>query len=71
MNKKRQRPERAESGESKRTPGSARTTSPTTGFTRATEFNPDYSYVRKDLKRIAILAASFIALLVVLAVFLR
>ena len=35
------------------------------------EFNPDYSYVRKDLKRIGILAVSFIAILAVLAIFLR
>ncbi len=31
------------------------------------EFNPDYSYVIADLKRIAILAASFIAVLVALS----
>jgi hypothetical protein len=31
-----------------------------------TEWNPDYSYVRADLRRIAILASSFILLLVVL-----
>lgn len=36
-----------------------------------TEFNPDYSPVIKDLKRIGILAASFIGLLVVLSFFLR
>ncbi len=35
------------------------------------EFNPDYSYVKRDLKRIAILAASFIIILVVLSFFLR
>lgn len=37
----------------------------------STEFNPDYSPVIKDLKRIGILAASFIGLLVVLSFFLR
>jgi|YNPNPStandDraft_1061719.scaffolds.fasta_scaffold00200_28 hypothetical protein len=31
------------------------------------EFNPDYSYVISDLKRIGILAVSFIAILVVLS----
>jgi len=31
------------------------------------EFNPDYSYVIKDLKRIGILAGSFFAILIVLA----
>ena len=35
------------------------------------EFNPDYSQTIKDLKRIGILASSFIALLVVLSFFLR
>jgi hypothetical protein len=34
-------------------------------------FNPDYSYVRKDLKRIALLAGFFIILLVVLSFYLR
>lgn len=32
-----------------------------------TEFNPDYSYILRDLKRIAILAGTFIAALVVLS----
>lgn len=36
-----------------------------------TEFNPDYTDVKKDLKRIAILAGSLISLLVVLSFFLR
>ena len=35
------------------------------------EFNPDYSQTIMDLKRIAILAASFIGLLLVLTIFLR
>lgn len=35
------------------------------------EFNPDYSYVAKDLKRIGILAGSFFTILVVLSFFLR
>jgi hypothetical protein len=35
------------------------------------EFNPDYSYVVKDLKRIGFLAGTFITLLVVLSFFLR
>jgi hypothetical protein len=37
----------------------------------AAEFNPDYSDVKSDLKRIGILAGSFIALLVILSFFLR
>lgn len=31
------------------------------------EFNPDYGYVRADLRRIAILAGVFISLLVILS----
>ncbi len=37
----------------------------------STEFNPDYTHVISDLKRIGILAGSFIAILVVLSFFLR
>ncbi len=35
------------------------------------EFNPDYSDVKRDLKRIGILAGSFIVVLVILSFFLR
>lgn len=35
------------------------------------EFNPDYSMVRKDLKRIGILAGFFITALVVLSFILK
>lgn len=35
------------------------------------EFNPDYTDVKTDLKRIGVLAGSFIVLLVVLSFFLR
>ena len=34
-------------------------------------FNPDYSYVAKDLRRIGILAGSFVLILAVLSFFLR
>jgi hypothetical protein len=34
-------------------------------------FNPDYSYVTKDLKRIGTLAGTFFVILVVLSFFLR
>lgn len=46
---------------------------PKTTVLRATpsEFNPDYSYVKKDLKRIGMLAGSFFIILVVLSFFLR
>jgi len=39
-------------------------------MTRA-EFNPDYSNVKKDLKRIGTLAGFFILLIVALSFFLR
>ena len=32
-----------------------------------TEFNPDYTYVKRDLARIGILAGSFFAILIVLS----
>ena len=35
------------------------------------EFNPDYSYVVKDLKRIGILAGVFFSALIILSIFLR
>lgn len=35
------------------------------------DFNPDYTYVIKDLKRIGVLAGSFISLLIILSFFLR
>ncbi len=38
---------------------------------RTPVFNPDYSYVAKDLRRIGILAGSFVTILVVLSFFLR
>jgi len=36
-----------------------------------TEFNPDYTYVKKDLARIGTLAGFFIVVLVVLSFFLK
>jgi hypothetical protein len=36
-----------------------------------TEFNPDYSNVKYDLKRIGILAGSFFVILIILSFFLR
>jgi hypothetical protein len=38
---------------------------------RGAEFNPDYAPIIKDLRRIAILAGSFIIILVALSFFLR
>ena len=36
-----------------------------------TEFNPDYTYVKRDLRRIGTLAGFFVLVLVVLSFFLR
>lgn len=38
--------------------------------TRGAEFKPDYTYVKKDLQRIGILAGSFFAILIILSFFL-
>jgi hypothetical protein len=38
---------------------------------RTTEFNPDYSVIKRDLKRIAALATFFVLVLVGLSFFLR
>ena len=35
----------------------------------STEFNPDYTYIKRDLRRIGILAGSFFVILVVLRFF--
>lgn len=42
-----------------------------TTTTATTEFNPDYTYVVKDLKRIGILAGSFFTLLIILSFFIK
>jgi len=36
---------------------------------RGNEFNPDYSITKRELRRIGILAGSFFAILIVLAIF--
>jgi hypothetical protein len=52
---------------SKRTTTTVSMTPPAT----RTEFNPDYTAVKKDLTRIGMLAGFFITVLVVLSFFLR
>lgn len=37
----------------------------------STDFNPDYSDIKSDLKRIGILAGSFVGVLIILTFFLR
>ncbi|HPH94233.1 MAG TPA: hypothetical protein PKW33_00040 [Anaerolineaceae bacterium] len=49
----------------------AETAQPAIRRTLTTEFNPDYTPVIKDLKRIGVLAASFLVVLVVLSFILR
>ncbi|HQF62518.1 MAG TPA: hypothetical protein PLA25_03050 [Anaerolineaceae bacterium] len=44
---------------------------PVTTAARTTEFNPNYDYVIKDLRRIGLLAGSFFVILIVLSFFLR
>ena len=36
-----------------------------------TEFNPDYTHVKRDLTRIGILAGTFFAVLVILSFFIK
>ncbi len=38
--------------------------------TLSSEFNPDYTFVKQDLRKIGIMAASFISILVILSFFL-
>jgi len=38
---------------------------------KSVEFNPDYSYVKKDLARIGTLAGFFIVVLIVLSFFIK
>ena len=51
---------------SKRTASVSMASAPT-----RTEFNPDYTYVKRDLRRIGTLASFFFAALIVLSFFLR
>jgi len=52
-------------------PAAASSWSPQRGLNQAAEFNPDYSAVKKDLKRIGILAGSFFVILIALTFILR
>jgi hypothetical protein len=57
--------------ESVAVPAAAAPVTSVASSSRTYEFNPDYSYVIKDLRRIGILAGTFISILVILAFFLR
>jgi len=67
MSKKRKRQVRPETSEK------LQANSPLSSSFRSTSdaFNPDYSYVKKDLRRIGILAGTFVSILLILAFFLR
>ncbi len=67
MSKKQKR--QVSSGSVSATPMAEKTS--TSRISSTTEFAPDYTPVIKDLKRIGILAGSFIGLLVILSFFLR
>ena len=56
-----------------RSSSSSRSTPTFAGAQRSVvaEFNPDYTNIKRDLKRIGILAASFFAILIVLSFFLH
>ena len=43
----------------------------TSTASRVTEFNPDYTYIKRDLGRIGVLAGSFFAILIVLSFFIK
>ena len=53
----------------KRMVSSASVTSSTAN--RATEFNPDYSHVKRDLNRIGVIAGSFFVILIALSFFIK
>jgi hypothetical protein len=71
-----QSPARSTYSTAPRTTGSTRSIGSMSGtgsrrFMPAPEFKPDYSYVKRDLKRIGIIAGSFFGILIVLSFFLK
>lgn len=59
------------SGVSPATAGNPANSTLTRRFSTSAEFNPDYSHVKAGLKRIAVLAGSFIVILVLLSFILK
>ncbi len=57
------------SKKSKRQVSRSYSTSFTSQASKPTEFNPDYTVTKHELKRIGILAGCFVALMIVLAIF--
>jgi hypothetical protein len=71
-----QSPARPTYSTSTRTTGSTRSRGSMSGigsrrFMPAPEFKPDYTYIKRDLKRIGILAGSFFGILIVLSFILK
>lgn len=71
MSKKRRRKRNRRPNLPVETPTTTRAKSASQSLPDKGDFNPDYTYVLKDLKRIGFLAGTFIALLIVLSFFLR
>lgn len=55
----------------KRMTSSVSVASATSTAGRATEFNPDYTHVKRDLGRIGVIAGSFFVILIVLSFFIK
>jgi hypothetical protein len=47
--------------------GGSQVTPPSPTYTRPIDFSPDYGYIFQDLRRIAILAGIFLAILIALS----
>ena len=58
-------------GKVKETPIIKQTATSSSRYASSAEFNPDYTYVIKDLKKIGSLAGFFIVILVILSFFLK
>ena len=65
------KPKRKVSGASSSTVGNPANSTQTRRFSTSSEFNPDYSHVKAGLKRIAVLAVSFVVILVLLSLILK
>jgi hypothetical protein len=55
----------------KRMTSSGSLTSSTSAANRGTEFNPDYTHVKRDLSRIGVIAGSFFVILIALSFFIK
>lgn len=71
MAKKNKRQTRKPSAATRSVSNSTSTSAVASSLSAEREFNPDYSNTIKDLRRIGILAGTFISILVILSFFLR